>query len=230
MFSEYLKQALATLTEGLDSWEAAKVVCEGLDRAETDKPLIWVGSIAALSMLFADRVRWLRMWDALAGSHSMRKFFKNAAKDSREKPILAAYWPPNPQAYPPKQMRLLSLLRAMLEAEATTTLPSVGSYWVGELMDALKDGPGGQWQTNFATQMVEEAYDAATCFAIFRRIWETRLNSRSYPIEDWDQCKQYSARLQRLDGEGILDIVSRHIVPRPDQRFDYVGPTSSPFL
>lgn len=230
MFSEYLKETLTSVTEGLDSWETAKVVCEGLERAETNQPLVWIGSIAALCLLFADRVRWVRMWGALAGSHPMRRFFKNAAKDSTGKEVVEAHWPPNPRAFPGKHMRLLSLLRAMAEAEALKTLPSVGSYWVGELMDALNDGPGGQWQTNFATQMVEEAYDAATCYTIFRRLWASRLNSRSFEYEGWDDCKQYSARLHQLDGERILDIVSRHIVPRPDRRFDYVGPTSSPIL
>lgn len=234
MWAAYLVQALANLTAGLDGWGAAKVVCEDLlAKPVSDwQPLEWMGSVAAMTTLFASRVGFFRIREALASSKSMRTYFKNMA--TRDKPAtdLQAQWPRNLSALVPKHAKLLSLLSAMMEEESINKISAFGPYWVGELRDILNDAPGGRWQTDFTTQMVEESYDAITNCAIFRRLWHVHTDGRTPEVEGWDEYLQYAKRLvdpNHTDIIRVADIVKRHIVP-PDRNIAYVGPISSPIL
>lgn len=248
MFGDYLLRALYTLTEGYDAWMTALVTCEKL-KGEQGQGARWIYGVIFLTKLFSDRIRLEDLATTLSCSEPLRKYFLNFTRGE------AAPWllPRANKGFPatqPNKEKLVSLLRVlkedtsysgllddnthviMSENKVYSAISRESNTWVDEISTLIRNAEGALWMTNFAADRVEEAHDATYCFQVFKRIHERENIRTFYPNEDaddWKEYKTFSDKLKGIDpkGEAMTNLVKKHMVPGADQKFDYVGFTSS---
>lgn len=230
MFSTYLLKALHTLTQGRDCWSQAFSVCKHLKDLGPDKVNERQLMMAGLRGLFTDRVRVEELWRTIACSKTFRGNFEIDSKASRDESYPPLF--PNNLGGPvhrdPKAAQLVCILKEMV-GDGGTSLGDVHT-WVDEVFNLVQSHRGGQWPTKFAEQMAEEAYDCSCAVEACEKMQRNDQVPRGYTVAGWEVYKLPSNKLLQIDprGDNITSMLTRHMVPRPDLKFQHVGPTSTP--
>lgn len=228
MLATYLLQIVCYLTEGYDCWSNALSAIEHIDDEE-EGSLERNGTIIYLVPLLLDRVRLPELWKTFACSKPLRKHFRNFSSDDAN-PNLCVVSSANLLKREPRSALCISLLNAIKDEHMQSGLSILRSTYTTEIFHLVQHSPGGQWPSNFAAQMANEAHDASCAYNAVRRMWESAQIPAGWINANWDRYKEHSNNLRAIDpkGEAITNIVSKYLVPRPDLAFQYVGPTSPP--
>lgn len=231
MLSTYLLKALHTLTEGWDFWSAALASCEILGELNPGSPR-YAREVTYLARLMLHRSRYRNLWETLVYSKPLRKYhFNTSRNDAQPEPF--GEWHFALPLSNPKVAQLMSLLRAMGEKGVDEVVSPENETWIDEIMALTRDSPGGQWMTNFGARSIQDTSDAACALSVAKRMWDEYDLAQDYssviPEGLWD-FRKHSDKLQQIrpTDEALNNIVSKHMVPRPDLKFHYVGPMILP--
>lgn len=235
MFGTYLLTALHTLTQGYDFWCNAFIRCENYignlkERLEKDNAEERHQTLICLSQLFQDRLSGRPLWRTIACSKTFRGNFLIDSKTSLDD-IHPLFCPNNLGSSvhrDPKAAQLLCILQTMLEEDECQAVCDIPTL-MDEIFSLVQSHRGGQWPTKFAGQMTEEVYDASCALEACNKMREAERIPENWSVTNWDSYKKHSNKLLQIDprGDAITSILTRHMVPRPDLKFQYVGSTST---
>lgn len=231
MLSTYLLKALHMVTEAYDFWNYALSSCESLGELNPGSRDYAV-EVTYLARLMIYRSHYNHLWDKLLYSKPLRKYIFNRSHNDAE---------PEPFAVPdsllplsnPKVAKLLSLLSAMGEKGVEEVISPENETWLDEILALTRDSPGGQWMTNLAARSIRDTSEAACVLSVAKRMWDeynlAQDYSSVYPT-GVSNFQNHSKKLQEIKptDEALQNIVSKHMVPRPDLKFEYVGPMILP--
>lgn len=240
MFGTYLIKALHDLTEGYNCWSNALSACwnlaKELDKEDPDLQdylffLVYLYNI----LLHRSQLEDLRT--TLGCSRDLRKYFRNASFDDNnpKAETVGNRRLPTKDTENKQVTSLISLLKVLREKDVYDAISLESDGWADEIVTLChkkaKDG-GGRWMTNFATDKAEESRDSIGAFLAIKRIWDKEDLARTFKPEDFDLWENYRKepdRLRAIDPEekAFNAIVSKHMIPNPNLKFDYVGSSSS---
>lgn len=236
MFGVYLINVLHDLTEGYDFWSHSLMGCVNLvkeldaDQPATDKCVFW---LIYLCNILRHRSQLENLSMTLACSPGLRKYFRNTSFDEANPKLDTVGNRRLPQK-DNEEGSLISLLKTLTEENVFQALSLESDGWADEIVTLCqRKNSGERWMSNFATDKALESRDAIGAFLAVKRIWDRENLRQHYDTtryDQWEQFRVFSDKLRAIDPkeEAFNDIVSKHMTPNPNLKFDYVG--SSSFL
>lgn len=227
MWAAYLMKALHTVTEGLDAWTSILCTIEQIQNTEIASDERKYYTVLLYNALH-DRLRLGGLKDTLACSQPLRQYFRNEAHSEDPHAVKLRQSASTKDINNAQVASLVSLLRVMTEPIADQYISIERETWTDEITSIVYNDEGERWMTDYGFFEALENRYASELWLLFKRIWDYNNDDLLYNPEEeqykeWEIYRLPSDKLAAIDTEDWVKIVKKHMLPSPQNRFDYVS-------